>query len=334
MSFGGALDRLDKWQRRSPPLAFVLAVIKKFLDDRGPNHGVQMAYWGFFSAFSLLLVLVSVLGFIFHGDPSFQRDVRNSALQEMPVIGPQIGASVGSLAGNGLAIAIGTAFALWTGLSFTLALGDALNRLWAVPRVKRAGFLGSRIRGLLLLVVVGVVVVAWTAVAGLAAEAQIQPPLAQAGSLIASAGVGLLIFLACFRLLTSAPLTTRAVLPGAALAALAWLGLQSLGGAYVAHVVKGSSNTYGTFAVVVGLLTWLFIGAQVTLVAAEVNVVLERRLWPRALTGRLGSADERALRDAAMSEQSDPRQRIGVTFESEAGSADGVSRATEAEISG
>lgn len=332
MSFGGAFDRLDKWQRRSPPLAFVVAVIKKFLDDRGLNHGVQMAYWGFFSAFSLLLVLVAVLGFIFHGDPAFQRDVRNSVLREMPVIGPQIGASVGSLSGNGVAIAIGAGVALWTGLNFTLAMRDALDRQWAVPRVKRAGFLGSRLRGLLLLVVGGGVVVAWTAVAGLAAEAQIQPPLAQAASLIGSAVVGLLVFLACFRLLTAAPLTTRAVLPGAALAALAWLGLQALGSAYVAHVVKGSSDTYGGFAVVVGLLSWLFIGAQVTLVAAEVNVVLARRLWPRALTGRLGPADERALRDAAKSEQSDSRQRIGVTFEPGAGSTDGVGRAPEAEI--
>ena len=334
MTFGGALDHVDKWQRRSPPLAFAVAVIKKFLDDRGLNQGVEMAYWGFFAAFSLLLVFVAVLGFIFHGDPSFQRDVRNSVLREMPVIGPQIGASVGSLTGNAVAIAIGAGVALWTGLNFTLAMGNALNRQWAVPRVERAGFLASRIHGLLLLVVVGGVVVAWTAVTGLAAEAQIQPPLAQAASLIGSALLGLLIFLACFRLLTAATLTTRAVLPGAGVAALAWLGLQALGGAYVAHVVKGSSQTYGGFAVVVGLLSWLLIGAQVTLVAAEINVVLARRLWPRALTGRLGPADERVLRDAAKSEQSDPRQHIGVTFESTTNSADGVGRAPEAEIPG
>lgn len=293
-----------------------------------------MAYWGFFSAFSLLLVFVSVLGFIFHGDPSFQRDVRDSVLREMPVIGPQIGSSVGSLNGNGVAIALGAAVALWTGLSFTLATGDAMNRLWAVPLVRRPSFVGSRIRGLLLLVLAGAVVVAWTAVTGLAAEAQIQPPLAQAGSLVASAVVGLLIFIGCFRVLTAAPLTTRTVFPGACLAALAWLGLQALGGVYVAHVVKGSSETYGGFAIVVGLLSWLFVGAQVTLVAAEVNVVLDRRLWPRALAGPLGSPDERALRDAAKSAQSDPRERIVVTFEQAAGSADGVGRTPEAEIPG
>ncbi|HUE25335.1 MAG TPA: YihY/virulence factor BrkB family protein [Solirubrobacteraceae bacterium] len=316
-------------------MGFTVAVLKKFFDDRGPNHGVEMAYWGFFSAFSLLLVFVAILGFIFHGDPSFQRDVRDSVLREMPVIGQQIGKSVGSLTGNVAAIAIGAGVALWTGLNFTLATADAFDRLWAVPRLDRRGFLSSRLRGLLLLVVIGAIVVAWTAIAGLAAEAQIQPALAQAASLIASTGVGLLIFVACFRLLTAAPLSIRAVLPGAGVAAIAWLGLQALGSAYVAHVGKGSSDTYGGFAVVVGLLSWLFIGTQVTLIAAEVNVVLDRRLWPRALTGRLGSADERALRDAAEAEQRDPRQRIAVTFEaSVAPSGDGVGGAAETEVSG
>jgi membrane protein len=117
--------------------------------------------------------------------------------------------------------------------------------------------------------------------------------------------------------LTGAAVTTRVVFPGAAVATIGWLGLQAIGSVYVAHVVKGSSEAYGGFAVVVGLLSWLFLGAQVTLIAAEVNVVLARRLWPRALAGPLGPPDQRALRDAAKAEQSDPRQRIGVTFELE-----------------
>ncbi len=335
MTLGGARDRLDKWQRRSTPLGFTVAVVKKFFDDRGPNLGVQMAYWAFFSVFSLLLALVAILGFIFHGDPSFQKEVRDSAVHQLPVIGPQINSSVGSLAGNGAALAIGVVAALWTGLSFTLATGNALNRLWAVPRVDRPGFFSSRIRGLLLLAVIGSVTVASAAAVGLATNAQIQPPLAQVASMIVSAGVDLLIFLVCFRVLTGAGVTTREVLPGAAVATIGWLALQALGGVYVAHVVKGSSQTYGGFAVVVGLLSWLFLGAQVTLIAAEVNVVLARRLWPRALSGRLGSADERALRDAAESEQRDRRQRIAVTFEPPiASSGDGVDRAPEAEVPG
>lgn len=310
-----ARTRLDTWQQSWTPAGFVLAVLKKFLDDRGPNLGVQVAYWGFFSVFSLLLAFVAIVGFLFHGDPSFQNDVRQSALQQMPVIGPQVSGSGGSLMGNGAALAIGVVAALWTGLGATLALGHALDRLWAVPRVNRFGAVRSRLRGLVLLVSIGSIMIASTVLVGLATQAAIQPGLADVIGAIVSAVIDLLIFVACFRLLTSASVTTRQVLPGAAVAAIAWLALQAVGAIYVSRVVEGSSETYGGFAVVVGLLSWLYVGAQVTLIAAEINVVLARQLWPRSIAGNLGSADQRALTDAVQAEQCDPRQRIAVTFE-------------------
>jgi membrane protein len=128
-----------------------------------------------------------------------------------------------------------------------------------------------------------------------------------------SAGTELVIIAACLRLLTS--VTTRQVLPGAAVAAIAWFALQAVGAIYVSQVVEGSSETYGGFAVVVGLLSWLYVGAQVTLIAAEINVVRARQLWPPSIAGSLGPADQRALTDAVQAEQCDPRQRIAVTFE-------------------
>jgi uncharacterized BrkB/YihY/UPF0761 family membrane protein len=44
-----------------------------------------------------------------------------------------------------------------------------------------------------------------------------------------------------------------------------------------------ASATYGTFALVIGLLSWLYLASTVTLLAAELNVVRSRRLWPRSL---------------------------------------------------
>jgi membrane protein len=322
VSLADARGRLDQWQQRWPPSAVAVAVVKKFLDDRGPNLGVQIAYWGFFSVFALLLAFVAILGFVFHGDPSFQKDVRESALAQMPVIGPQISGSVGSLTGSGVALAIGIVAALWTGLCATLSLGDALDRLWMVPRVARGGFLSSRLRGLLVLASVGTLIVASTPIVGLATDAQIQPPLAGLLSTIAATGIDLLIFIACFRLLTSATVTTRSVLPGAIVAAICWLALQAIGSIYVSQVVQGGSQTYGAFAAVVGLLSWLYLGAQLTLITAEINVVLAHRLWPRSIAGDLGPADRRALGDAVKAEQFDVRQRITVSFEPSTGTSD------------
>jgi uncharacterized BrkB/YihY/UPF0761 family membrane protein len=146
----------------------------------------------------------------------------------------------------------------------------------------------------------------------------VRPAVAEAASVIAATGVNLLTFVACFRLLTSADITTSTVLPGAIVAAIGSIALQAIGGVYVSHVVKGASETYGGFAVVVGLLSWLYLAAQVTLIAAEVNVVLARRLWPRTIAGALRPADERALGDAIKAEQSDARERIEITFDPDA----------------
>jgi membrane protein len=276
--------------------------------------------------FALLLAFVAILGFVFQGDPSFQKEVRDSARAQMPVIGPQVSASIGSPTGSGVALAIGIVAAVWTGLGATLAFGDAQDRLWAVPRLKRNGFNRSRLRGLILLASAGTLTVASTAVVGLTTQAQIHPLVVSLVSLVVTAGFDLLIFVACFRLLTSATLSTPSALPGAAVAAICWLVLQPIGSVYIAQVVKGASQTYGAFAAVVGLLSWLYLGAQLTLITAEINVVLAHRLWPRSVAGRLRPADERALTDSVRAEQSDPRQHIAVQFESPSSSMEAIER--------
>ena len=315
VSWAETRERADRWQARHPTVGVPIAVLKKFVDDDAASLGVQVAYWGFFSVFSLLLVFVAILGFALKGDPSFQQQVLDSTLKLMPVIGPQISGHIGSLTGSGVALAVGLLGALWTGLGVTLAMGRALDRLWAVPLVRRSGFVKSRIRGLFVLASVGAITVATTAAVGFATAGAIRPAPADLASFAAAAGVDLVVFLASFRLLTSAAVTTRQVLPGAALATGCWLLLQAVGGAYVARVLKGSSQTYGGFAAVIGLLTWLLIAAEITLLAAEVNVVLAKKLWPRSLAGALMPADERTLSDLAEAQRRDLRQRITVAFE-------------------
>jgi len=315
MSWAGALKRSDGWQARHAAVAVPIAVVKKFIEDDAAGLGVQVAYWGFFSVFSLLLAFVSILGFAFQSDPSFQKQVLDSTLRLMPVIGPQISGHIGSLTGSGVALGVGLVGALWAGLGVTLAIGTALDQVWAVPYLFRTGFVQSRLRGLLVLASVGTITVVATAAVGSATSGAITPAIPMVLSITAAAGIDLLIFLASFRLLTAAPVTTRQVLPGAVLATACWLLLQALGGIYVTQVLKGSSQTYGGFAGVVGLLAWLLIAAEITLMAAEVNVVLARKLWPRSLVGELRLADERTLRDAAKAEHRDRRQHITVTFE-------------------
>src|SRR6201999_1772306 len=97
--------------------------------------------------------------------------------------------------------------------------------------------------------------------------------------------LNLLLFFTAFRLLTASEVPTRELLPGVAVAAVLWTVLQALGGIYVSHVLKGAKETYGTFATVIGLLTWLYLGARVVVYSAELNSVLSNRLWPRSIVG-------------------------------------------------
>ena len=86
--------------------------------------------------------------------------------------------------------------------------------------------------------------------------------------------MNLALFFAAFRLMTVSSIPTRALRAGVVLAGVVWTILQSIGGYYIGHVLKKSSGTYAEFALVIALIIWLHLGAQMTLYAAEVNVVL------------------------------------------------------------
>jgi uncharacterized BrkB/YihY/UPF0761 family membrane protein len=120
-----------------------------------------------------------------------------------------------------------------------------------------------------------------------------------------------------FALLTAPPRRVADVLPGVAVAAAGALLLQSAGGWYVDHTIVNASDTYGTFALVIGLLSWFWLLAHLVLVAAEINVVLHRRLWPRALADELGPADRLVLQRSAVASRQDARQQIAVSFSDE-----------------
>jgi len=315
MSAQPVRNAIDRWQQARPLTAVPCAVAKKFTDDGASRLAALIAYWSFFSIFPLLLAFASILGFLLEGNTDFQKDVLDSTVAQVPVIGDQLSRDVTSLKGSGAALAIGIAGAVWAGLGVTLAMARALDTLWGVRRLDRPDYVHARLRGLAILVVLGTAQIVTTVVVTLARNGTIQPPIAGIAGFAGSAAIDLLVFVTAFRVLTAAGVSTRQVLPGALVATISWLGLQTLGGLYVERVVARSSATYGVFAVVIGLLSWLWLAAQLSLVAGEVNVVLAQRLWPRSLFGGLAAADERAMRTAAEAEQRDRRQHIAVSFD-------------------
>jgi membrane protein len=308
------LDRIDSYQQRHRALAFPFAVAKKFGDDQAGNLAALIAYYGFFSLFPLLLVFVTVLGFLLKGHPALLASLQQSALSQFPVIGPDI--QVQALSGNGLALTIGILTTLWAGLGVTQAAQNAMNVIWDIPKKDRPNFLYSRLRGLLMLAVLGTITVASIFLAALGTTSGrlglVLRVLGLAGSLLLNLG----LYLLAYRILTRRNLTWGEVFPGASAAAVLWTALQALGGFYVTHQVSNARSTYGTFAVVLGLLVWIYLGAQLTLFCAEINVVRVRHLWPRRLVQPpLSEADRRALTAQAEAEVRLPQERVEVSFD-------------------
>jgi YihY family inner membrane protein len=317
MSLSDRLQALDRFQQSHPRLSFPAAVVKKFGDDQAGQLAALIAYYGFFSLFPLLLVFVTVLGFVLQGNPSAQESVLHSTLSQFPVIGTQLQGNVHSLKGSGIALAIGLVGSLLGGLGVTGATQNAFNQVWSVPRKDRQSFFSARLRGVGLLALLGALSIISTVAAGAVTAQTPAGALTVIGGVLLALAANLLLFFTAFRLLTAADVPTRELLPGVIVAAILWQILQHIGGYYVAHVVRHAKETSGLFAFVLGLLSWLYLGSQVTLLAAEINVVRSRRLWPRSFfSPPLLEADERALRAAAEVEERVQEENVEVSFES------------------
>jgi membrane protein len=300
----GAFDRplraADQFQRRRPALAFAVAVWVKFREDQAGDLGALISYYAFAAIFPLLLVLASVLNIVLRNDPSLRGGVLDSALSEYPVIGPQIRASLGSLPGSGvLPLVIGAVLLLFGARGVSRAMQNAMCEIWGIRRPDRPGFPASQLWGLALVLTIGLGFIVTTSLSGLANGVGhlVIGAGGEVGALLVSLALNFGVFWLSFRIATGLQVPWRNLRTGAAAAAVCWQLLQAAGGYVVSHQLHRASELYGTFGIVLGLLTWLFLQAEVTLLAAEADVVLARRLWPRRISPAPGGEQDR---DAAV----------------------------------
>ena len=276
---GGAADA---FQQRRPVLAFPVAVWKKFNDDRAGNLAALIAYYGFLAIFPLLLVLATVLDIVLRNDPELQKTLTNSALAQYPVIGQQIKSQLGSIPGTGLPLVFGAIFLLFGARGVANAMQNALCEVWGIPRKSRPGFPMSQVWSLALLLTVAIGFLVTTFLSGVAAGAGhlLTGAGATDGAVLVSLVLNVAMFWLGFRLATARMVRWRDLLVGALIAAVIWQILQVAGGYVVSHQLHRANELYGTFGVVLGLVAWLYVQAEATLWAAEVDVVLAKRLWP------------------------------------------------------
>jgi membrane protein len=233
---------MDSFQRRRSVAGFVVAVVRKYGDDRAGQYAGLLAYYAFLSTFPLLLVLVSVLGIALGGNTELQRRVLDSSLAEFPVIGDQLRANVHSLDRSGAALAVGLAVAFVGARGLADTAQNAFNAIWEVPYVRRPGFPESLLRSLFLLILIGVGAAStgWVAVVIADGSKSLWQRLLLGGAGLAFNAA---LFVAGFRLATANVVSTRQLALGAVIAATAWQALLAAGGLLVAHSLRGTSQS-------------------------------------------------------------------------------------------
>jgi membrane protein len=237
-----------------------------------------------------MLALVTVLGFVLDNRDDLRDDIRDGALGQLPVIGDYIGdAATKPLSGNAVALVIGLVTALWAGMGAMQASQDAVNTVFDVPRNDQPSFLKKRVRSLLMLLVLGGLLAGGAALTQIVTVVGGITFVARVLLFVGTLALNVAVFWVAYQVLIAEKQPWRSLLPGAITAGVGYHLLQIVGQLYVNHVLKGAQDTYGTFATVIGLLSWLHLMAQITLLGAVVNVVTAKELWPRHLTRTLES---------------------------------------------
>jgi YihY family inner membrane protein len=271
-----------------------VATVKKYSEDRSSNHAGLIAFWAFFSIFPLFLVFVTVLGYVLPA--STKGDVLSNVAQLFPLLDPK---TVGSLSGEWWPLVVGGVSALWSGMAVVRAVQYAFNSAWEIPEKDRPGLVETTLRSLAALSTVGLGLVVATIISGFVAGNQSGIDLAwfsRVGGFVVAIVLDVGLFVIAFRLLTSRSVSTRDVLPGALLSGISFWVLQEISSLIISRYLSGAQSTYGNFATVITILWWFYLQAQITLLGAQLNVVLKERLHPRSLFGGPKTeADRRAL---------------------------------------
>ena len=277
------LNRLDRLQKRTKPTGVAVATFKKFSEDQSTNLASMIAFWAFFSIFPLFLVLVTCLGWFLPADA--KDSVLTHVADMFPLLDPT---TVGSLSGSWWVLAVGLGTALWSGSAVVRTVQFAFNSVWEIPYHERPSLVEKVGRSLWVLATIGVGLVLTTVLSSFIttnASGVDLGVVARVFGYIVAIAADVALFVVAFRILTDREITTREVLPGAVFSGIAFFILQEVSALIVSRYLNNAEATYGHFATVITILWWFYLQAQVTLLAAQLNVVLTERLHPRSLFG-------------------------------------------------
>lgn len=314
--FEKLLAKLDVFQQKRRGLAIAYGVVKKYGDDEAGYQGALITYYGFLSLFPLLIVATSVVDLVSRNNEALRTRLIDSLGQYFPTIGENLQTQIHGSSKTGLALVIGLLITLYGARGIAVAVQHALDHVWQVPRPKRAGFPKGPLKSVGLILGAGLGFVVSAVISGFATGGDREIVIR---FLLTLASIAALFVTFCFifQFGTSSRHKLHANFPGAIVAAAGLAVLQVVGGYLINHELHNLRGLYGQFALVLAILFWIALQAQVFMYAAEINTVRALRLYPRSLTGKpITAADRKAYSLAAEKEayRPKPEEEIDVTF--------------------
>jgi membrane protein len=288
-------EHTDKVQQRHHAFAFTYAVIRKYNDDEAGLQAALLTYYGFLSLFPLLLIAISITDFLAQHNAHVRVRLLDDVTNYFPVVGEQLRQNIRGGHKTGFAFLAGLLVALYGTRGIVNAVRRTLDNAWAIPKQKRSHFPEGLLKGFVVLLIAGLGLLLTTVLAGYATTVFGHSLLFRLVPLAINAVLLYFICMFIFMFGSSREQPRQNVRLGAVTTVIGLFILQTVGGYLLTHELRRTSSLYGQFSLVLAIMFWMYLLAQVFTYAAEVNVVHTYRLWPRSLSGKLPTtADHKA----------------------------------------
>jgi len=269
-------ERVMAWRERSDIVDVVVDMLDGWRKHQSGRNASLLSFFFFLSIFPLLLVATTILGFVLQDNRDLQQRIVDGSLDNIPVLGQQLADDPSSLDGSIWVLVVGLATALWSATKAFVGLQVAQDDIWEVDIDEREPMHVQRGRAILGMVIIGVAQVGTLVLTAIVNAAGL-PQISRILLLIAGLAVNVVVIAFMYRFLTAASPTWTDVWPGAVSAGIAFSLLQYFGAGIVKRITDNAGDTYGQFALVLGLVTWLGFLAISALMSAELNAAMVRR---------------------------------------------------------
>ncbi len=276
-------NNLENFQRKHTIVAFPIAVVKRYGDDKVGKQAALITYYAFLALFPLLLVFITLLALVANGSPELQSRITSQVFQYFPALGSELHDSVHTIRTSGLALVLELLVLFYGARGLAAQLQETFNDVWHVDKKHRPGFVGDNLRSFAMMASVGIGIIIGTVSSYILGTVLhlgiVGTVLITSLNLVITFG----LFLAVFRLGTSDRIRLHWLIPGAIIAGIGVLIVQHFGSYIMQHELPKLQGTYGSFAFALGMIFWIYLQAQIIFYALVITAVRAQKDWPRKL---------------------------------------------------